>query len=112
MGMTLEQFWDGAPSLVTMYRKAFRIKRELANEEAWLQGLYVFDAFAVVMANAFSKRSAKKLQYVEQPIDIFPLSDQEKQRREQEAQKKMQQAMEAMVRKQKRGKAKKKQKGE
>ena len=109
MGMSYEQFWDGHPHLAVAYRKAYKLKREIENEQAWLQGLYMFDAFAVCLANVFAKRGAKKQTYLERPIDIFPLTEQEKQRREREANAKMQAAMEAMQRKQRR---KKKQKGD
>ena len=84
MGMTYEQYWDAPPHLAVAYRKAHRLRRELDNEMAWLQGLYVYDAFAVCMKNAFSKRGAKKEQYIEKPFDIFPLTESEKKRRERE----------------------------
>ena len=93
-----------SPYLVIAYRKAYKLKREIANEQAWLQGLYVYDAFAVCMANAFAKRGAKKVDYLEKPVDIFPLTDAEKERREQEERDKMQKAMEAIASKQRRKK--------
>lgn len=104
MGMTYEQYWDMSPYLVIAYRKAYKLKREIVNEQAWLQGLYVYDAFAVCMANAFAKRGAKKENYLEKPVDIFPLTDAEKERREQEERYKMQKAMEAIASKQRRKK--------
>lgn len=104
MGMTYEQYWDMSPYLVIAYRKAYKLKREIANEQAWLQGLYVYDAFAVCMANAFAKRGAKKENYLEKPVDIFPLTDAEKERREQEERDNMQKAMEAIASKQRRKK--------
>jgi hypothetical protein len=104
MGMTYEQYWDMSPYLVIAYRKAYKLKRGIANEQAWLQGLYVYDAFAVCMANAFAKRGAKKENYLEKPVDIFPLTDAEKERREQEERDKMQKAMEAIASKQRRKK--------
>lgn len=106
MGMTYEQYWDMSPYLVIAYRKAYKLKREIENEQAWLQGLYVYDAFAVCMANAFAKRGAKKVDYLEKPVDIFPLTDAEKERREQEERNKMQKAMEAIASKQRRKKEK------
>ena len=109
MGMSYEQYWEQSPYLTVAYRKAYRIKRETENEQAWLQGLYVFDAFAVVLANVFSKRGAKKQKYIERPIDIFPLTEREKKRREDEENAKMQAVMESMVRKQR---AKRKPKGD
>lgn len=107
MGMTYEQYWDASPHLATIYRKAYRLKREVENENAWLMGLYVYDAFAVCMANVFSKRGAKKQNYIERPIDIFPLTEREKKRREQEEFKKMDAALQAMRAAQQRNKKKK-----
>ena len=104
MGMSYTQYWDEPPHLAVAYRKAYKLKRELDNEQAWLQGLYIYDAFAVCMANAFKKRGAKRENYLERPIDIYPLTAVEKERREQEEYAKMQKAMEAMVRKQRKAK--------
>ena len=107
--MTYEQYWEQSPSLAIAYRKAYKLKRELDNEQAWLQGMYVLDAFAVVLANAFAKRGSKQQTYLPKPIDIFPLTEKQKKQREQEEYEKMQKAMEAMQREQMR---KKKQKGD
>lgn len=106
MGMTPAQYWEQSPYLAVAYRKAYRLRRETENEQAWLQGLYVFDAFAVCLANAFAKRGSKKQTYLEKPIDIYPLTAAEKKRREAEENIKMQQALEAMARKQRREKNK------
>ena len=100
MGMSYEQYWEGSPFLAVVYRKAYRLKRQIENEQAWLQGLYFYDAFAVCLANAFGKKGGKKQQYVDRPFDIFPLTKMEKKRRELEAELKMQQAMKEMARRQ------------
>lgn len=104
MGMTAEQYWEQSPYLAVAYRKAWKLRKQAENEQAWLQGLYVFDAFAVCLANAFAKRGAKKQNYIEKPLDIFPLTEREKKRREAEERAKMQEAMETMIRKQQREK--------
>lgn len=109
MGMTEEQYWDRSPQLAVAYRDAYRLQRKLQNEQAWLQGLYVFDAFAVVLANAFSKRGARKQNYLDKPIDILPLTEEERAQKIEEENCKMQEAMKAMAREQRR---KKKQKGD
>ena len=96
MGMTYEQFWDASPHLAIAYRKAYRLKRKVDNENAWLSGLYIYDAFAVCLANAFGKRGSKKQKYIEKPIDIFPLTEQERKIREQEEFRKMDAALQAM----------------
>ena len=108
MGMSYAEFWDEPSSLAAVYREAYKLKREIDNEQAWLQGLYVFDAFAVCLSNAFAHRGAKKQNYLERPIDIFPLTEQEKKRRQQEENAKMQAAMESMRKQRQR----KKQKGD
>lgn len=99
--MSYEQYWDGPPSLTIAYRKAYRLRRETENEQAWLQGIYIYDAFAVCLANAFAKRGAKKKVYIERPIDIFPLTKAQKKRREMEEVAKMQRNMEELIRRQK-----------
>jgi len=71
-----------------------------------LQGLYNYDAFAVTLANAFRSKGVKRQNYFERPIDIFPLTKAEKQRREREEYAKMEAAMKAMIRKQRADKAK------
>jgi len=100
MGMTLEQFWDEPPFLASVYRDAYRIRRKTENEQAWIQGLYFYDALAVCMANVFSKKGAKRQDYVDHPFDIFPLTDEEKAQREQEEYKKMGEVLRAMQQKQ------------
>ena len=109
MGMSYEQYWDEPSFIAVAFRDAFKLKRELDNEQAWLAGLYVYDAVAVSLANVFAKRGAKKQQYLEKPIDLFPLTEREKKRREAEERAKMQKAMEAMIRRQQESKKKAKQ---
>ena len=91
MGMSYEEFWDKPPILAVAFRKAYRIKRQVENEQAWLQGFYVYDAFAVCLSNAFARRGSKKQNYLEKPLDIFPLTESEKKRREEEEMARMQQ---------------------
>ena len=109
MGMTYEQYWESNPYLAVTYRKAFELKRKLDNEQAWIQGLYIYDAFSVSLANAFAKRGATTQKYFEKPVDIFPLTEAEKKQREKEEYAKMQNALETMRREQQR---KKKTKGD
>lgn len=109
MGMSYEQYWEQEPYLAVAYREAYRLKRKYDNELAWVQGIYAYDAFGVVLANAFKKRGGKAYNYLEKPMDIFPLTEAEKKRKLEEENKKMQEAMKQMIRKQRRDK---KQKGD
>ena len=72
IGMTMDEYWDAAPHLARWYRQAHKMRVEQKNQELWLQGLYVFNAFGVVLANAFPKKGATEHKYLEKPIDLFP----------------------------------------
>jgi len=71
IGMTYDQYWECNPYLVEDYRKAHKLQIEQRNQELWLQGLYIYDAFGVVLANAFSSKGSKKQSYIEKPIELF-----------------------------------------
>lgn len=82
MGMSYDEFWHGKPSLVRAYRKAWQLRRENRNSEAWLMGLYVYDALmcvAPVMRAALSNERPKPGKYPEEP---YPLTEKEAKRRE------------------------------
>lgn len=71
--MTEEQYWDKDCLLVTHFRKAEDIRTERVNQEAWLQGMYVYDALTRVspIFRAFANKGTKALPYLEEayPID-------------------------------------------
>ena len=75
-GMTYEQFWFGDPWMTRAYAQYHLLKRRQRNEEMWLEGIYMVDAFQTVIANAFGK---KKLKYMDKPLDIFEKTEAEKQ---------------------------------
>ena len=106
MGMSYAEYWDGDPHLAVAYRKAYKLKRQYDNQMEWLQGLYFYNAISVCLENAFKNKGSSRANYIEKPIDIFPLTEQEKKLREQEEMLKMQKAMEQMIRKQQRDKSK------
>lgn len=71
IGMTEEQYWNGDPYLVRAFKKAHEYKIEMRNQELWLQGLYIHNAFGVVLHNAFRGRGSKAEKYLEKPLDIM-----------------------------------------
>lgn len=73
-GMTWEQFWYGDPWMASAYAQAYLLKRKIENENAWIQGAYVANAFGTVLSNAFGK---KKVDYLKKPLDIFPKTEAE-----------------------------------
>lgn len=71
LGMTPKEYWFEDCTLAGAYVDAYKRRMEYRNQELWLQGLYIYDAFGVVMANAFAKKGAKKEKYMAKPIELF-----------------------------------------
>ena len=74
IGMSYAEYWEGDPSLVRYFRKAYKIRQEQENNNAWLQGLYVYDAISTALHNvmrgmAKSKPPAKD--YAKQPYELY-----------------------------------------
>ena len=76
-GMTYDEFWFGDPWMARAYAQYYLLKRRQMNEELWLEGIYVANAFQTVLGNAFGKQ---KLKYLEKPLDIFEKTEAEKER--------------------------------
>lgn len=67
--MTSKEYWEGDSSLVKYYRKAHKLSIETQNYNAWLQGMYIYEAFCDVspILNAFAKSGTKPLPYPQKP---------------------------------------------
>ena len=78
-GMTYEQFWYGKPIMAKYYREAYKLKLKERNEDQWRQGIYFLDALNVALHNNInlSGKSAKPLRYMEEPLRILPLTEEE-----------------------------------
>ena len=72
IGMSYAEYWEGDCSLARYYRKAYQIKQDEINHNAWLQGLYVYDAVSTVVYNAFKNKNDPKKHYAEKPYDFKP----------------------------------------
>lgn len=72
IGMTEDQYWNGDCVLPKYYREAERLRQERVNQEAWLQGMYVYDGLlrASPILRAFVKKGTKPKPYVEEPYQI------------------------------------------
>lgn len=79
-GMTYEQFWYDKPILAWYFREAYKLKLKERNEDQWRQGLYFLDALNVALHNNInlSGKSSKPLKYMEEPLRIFPETEEEK----------------------------------
>lgn len=93
MGMSYEEFWHGNVCKWKYVEEAYQLRRKRENEMLWLQGIYNMDAFGTVLANAFAKKGSRPKKYMEEPIRITPMTEEEK---ELETRKKLNQFREAL----------------
>lgn len=79
MGMSYDQFWRDDPKLVKAYRKAHELRQEWANQDAWLQGMYFYEAICDVspVLHAFAKSGTKPLPYPRKPFAFGGNEEQE-----------------------------------
>ena len=70
IGMSSAEYWSGDPSLVRYFRKAYKIKQEELNNNAWLQGLYIYDAVSTAVYNVMRGKNSKAREYAKQPYDF------------------------------------------
>lgn len=84
IGMSSAEYWDGDPDLVKGFREAYRMRQENLNHEAWLHGLYVYDAVMSALSHLNTKKSSHK-DYAEQPYS-FKKKSKEEEKVEAEAQ--------------------------
>ncbi len=68
--MTADEYWNQDPWLAKDYREAWELKQKNENYLAWLQGLYNYKAFGVILGNAFRKKGAKVDNYFDKPIEF------------------------------------------
>lgn len=114
MGMTWTEYWDGEPEMAIAFRKAHKLRNDQKNRDAWLQGLYIYEALcdASPLFRSLVK-DAKALPYVSEP---YPLNakeqEEQKQRREEETDKKNQAAVTAWAKRANRIREEKMKKGE
>ena len=73
IGMSYEQFWEQDCDLVKYYRKAAQIRQDLKNQEAWLQGAYIYEALidASPVLRSFVKKGTKPIPYRDSPYELF-----------------------------------------
>ena len=73
IGMSYAEYWEGDPKLAQYYRKAYRIKQEEINNNAWLQGMYIYDAVSTALHNALrglGKNKPPVKDYAKQPYEM------------------------------------------
>lgn len=67
-GMSVKEFWEDDPDLFWAYRFSYyekvKYENEVYNQNAWLQGAYIYEAVQVAINNSFGKH---KLEYSKYP---------------------------------------------
>ena len=80
IGMSAEEFWDGDPYLVKAYESAFRIKKDLQNQNMWRMGQYVYSALCSA-SPLFALSPVEPMPYMDAPI---PLTQEQVEEQEEE----------------------------
>lgn len=68
--MTYDEYWNQDVWLAKDYREAWELKQKNDNYLAWLQGLYNYKAFGVILGNASRKKGARADNYFDKPIEF------------------------------------------
>ena len=68
--MSYAEYWEGDSSLTRYYRKAYKIKQDEMNHNAWLKGLYTYDAISTALHNALRGKGTKAKKYAEKPYEF------------------------------------------
>ena len=69
IGMSSAEYWDGDNDLPRYYRKAYKMKQEQMNRDAWLHGLYVYDAVVSAMTHLNQDKKSHK-SYAPEPYSF------------------------------------------
>ena len=85
--MSTREFWEDEPKLLWAYRKSYmdkiKIQNEINNYNAWLNGLYVFDAVSKSLYNSFGRKQSQPISnYVTEPYDFNNVKTEEEIERE------------------------------
>lgn len=69
IGMTCEEYWEGDSALPIFYRKAQKLRDDVENQKAWLQGMYFYEALCDVspILHAFAKKGVNPYPYPGKP---------------------------------------------
>lgn len=72
LGMPSHEYWEGDASLVKAYREADKLRQERQNAQAWLQGMYVYEAIGCIapVLNAFAANGTRPKPYRDKPYDL------------------------------------------
>ena len=83
--MTEEQFWRSNPRIISVYEKIFKERQNRINDLAYLfTGNYGLAALITSIDKVLNGRKSRS-KYMEKPIELFPLTEEEKRKKQQDA---------------------------
>ena len=85
MGMSYHEFWHGDYTQWKFWEERQQLIKKQENEKLWMQGAYFYNALNAALANSFREKGQPPAKYLEEPIRITPMTEEE-----QEAEKKKQ----------------------
>lgn len=96
MGMSWDEYWYADPWMAKAYRKAYKLRKQQANHDLWLQGLYVYEA--ILDASPVLRPFAKSVKPAPYPSQPYALDEQERKQREEQEQADLDKKNQATVR--------------
>lgn len=69
--MTYEQYWEMDCQMVKYYREAYELRREVANQDAWIQGMYIYEALVDVAPYLRAFGAKKPVPYRKEPYELY-----------------------------------------
>ena len=82
--MSYEDYWYGDPLMVRAYYKADKLRQQRMNEEAGLNGAYVYKALDASVGNAFRKKGTKMEEYPDKPVGLVSQAGETRTKQERE----------------------------
>lgn len=70
MGISKDEFFHSTPYELEAYEEAYQIKREIADEQAWLQARYNLEAYMVALSHFGAGLSGKRstAEFMKEPL--------------------------------------------
>ena len=72
IGMSYEEYWYGDVRMAGAFLEAERLRKKQRNTDAWIQGLYVYEAVArLAPIFRFGVKHPKPIDYMDKPYDLY-----------------------------------------
>ena len=79
IGVPYEEYWYGDYTKLKYYLRLFEMQQKMRNEQAWINGIYMYAAVGTALGNAFRKKGDKAQDYLDKPLPLYPKTEEEKQ---------------------------------